>query len=116
MWAVNRRPVGSSRVPAAIPVRSASAAFQNMLEPQSPQNARLAWRLESGLVDPAQCVSVHEQMVVLRRRERSRVAAPPAALDAVAENDVAERPAHLVGHGAAEAATGRAHLGHRPTL
>ena len=116
MWAVNCKPVGSSRVPAAIPVRSASAAFQKMLEPQSPQNARLAWRSESGLAIQRSGVSVHDQVVVLRSRERSCVAAPPAALDAVTEDDVAKRSAHLVGHGAAEAATGRAYLGHRPTL
>ena len=70
-------------------------------------------RLTLGAVDPTKCLRLADHEVVdPRRGERARGAGPATALDAVAEDDVAQRPAHLVGHGAAQAPSRRARSRH----
>src|SRR5579862_9249497 len=60
--------------------------------------------------DPTQCSLLDELHVLAARRgRREEMPAPPAALDAVADEHVAQRAAHLVADRAAEAAAGRAH-------
>src|SRR4026208_743124 len=94
MWAVKRRPVGRSSVPAAMPIRSAYFACQQGFEPpagaKGGRGARWAEgaagvRDRLGAVDPAQPLSCDDEMLFQRRGERADVAAPAAALDAVAE-------------------------------
>jgi hypothetical protein len=111
MCAVRRSPVGGSSVPAAIPVRSASAACQKRLEPHSPAERASGMAIALRARDPAQRLAADDEVVVHRRGERADVAAPAPALDAVAEDDVAEQSSHLVRHRAAQAAAGRARLG-----
>src|SRR5580693_1677250 len=93
-----------------------------------PEQARAALAAEAAprprvavwAVDPAQPARLHEHELLLARGAARRyVTAPAAALLAVADQNVTERPGHLVADRPAEAAAGRrsrssrrlAHLG-----
>ena len=56
-------------------------------------------------------IAFNHEIVDTRAGRRPRSTRPPAAFDAVADQDVSQRPTHLVAHRAAEA-TARVRLAH----
>ena len=83
-----------------------------------PEQARAALATEpaprvgiaGGAVDPPHRAPVVDgEIVATSRRERGDVAVPPPALFAVADQDVLQRPAHLVADRSAKASPGRHH-------
>ena len=87
-----------------------------------PEEARAAFLAEPAAsvpialraVQPAQRALVDEsQMIDLRGGECPEISAPASALLAVAQEDVAQRAAHLVGDGPAQTVSCRAGLRHR---
>ena len=85
------------------------SSYDDLRAEASRERARdLARRaLALGARDPAQgSVFRQHELVAPRRRRGEDVPAPPSALDAVAQQHVAERPADLVPHRAAKTAPG----------
>src|SRR5436190_20738573 len=86
-----------------LPLRSVPEEARAALAAEPAPRSALAL----GARDPAQgSVFRQHELVAPRRRRGEDVPAPPSALDAVAQQHVAERPADLVPHRAAKTAPG----------
>ena len=104
-WPAIRSPVGRSSVPTAtrqiLGVGRLKEDARSALAAEATPKVAIAVRA----LGPAKRIPVDDDVLRLGRREGPEVSTPAPALDAVADGDVAHRPAHLVGDGAAQAAS-----------
>ena len=110
-WPAMRSAVGRSSVPTATDTYSESGDLKEETRSALAAEATLKVAIAVRALGPAKRISVDDDVLRLGGREGPEVSAPAPALDAVADGDVAHRPAHLVGDRAAHAASLRARFG-----